>query len=145
MSPSSRRALLRALAPLALMVVIFSLSSQPAGAEMPWWEVSLRKLGHVSGYAALAALWAWALAGVGRRPLLVAAVIALAYACTDEYHQGFVRGRHGTPLDVLVDSVGIALALLLIRRRPTRRRGAGRGSLEPLGSDAPDPLPREPG
>src|SRR6476659_9095572 len=31
---------------------------------------------------------------------------AVAYACTDEFHQTFVRGRHGAPLDVVIDAVG---------------------------------------
>jgi VanZ family protein len=118
------RALLRAIAPLLLMGVIFYLSSQPSSGEHPWWEVIVRKLGHVTGYALLTALWWWALHGVVRRPLLLAVGIALAYACTDEFHQTFVPGRTGTPVDVGVDAIGIAIAALLIsaRRLPRGRR-----------------------
>jgi hypothetical protein len=50
------RALLRAIAPLLLMGVIFYLSGQSSTGEHPWWEVIIRKLGHVSGYALLTAL-----------------------------------------------------------------------------------------
>jgi VanZ family protein len=117
------RALLRALAPLALMGLIFYLSAQPAAAHHAWWVVVARKLGHVTGYALLTALWAWALQGVVRRPVLVAVGIALAYACTDEFHQTFVRGREGTPRDIAIDAVGMAIAAWLIRLRrfaPTR-------------------------
>jgi VanZ family protein len=110
---------------VALMAVIFYLSSQTAGPELAWWEVAIRKLGHLGGYAALTALWAWALSGAVRRPLAWAAAIALAYACTDEYHQTFVAGRHGTPVDVLIDSVGILGAVVLIRRHDRRRRAPG--------------------
>jgi VanZ family protein len=119
------RALLRAVAPLLLMGVIFYLSSQPSSGEHPWWEVIVRKLGHVSGYALLTALWWWALQGAVRRPLLVAVCIALAYACTDEFHQTFVRGRTGTPVDVGIDAIGMTIAGLLIsaRRLPRGRRG----------------------
>ena len=92
------------------MGLIFYLSSQPADRASAWWDVVLRKLGHVTGYAVLTALWAWALSGVVRRPLLVAAAIALAYACTDEFHQTFVETRHGTPVDVGIDAIGIALS-----------------------------------
>ena len=117
------RALLRALAPLALMGLIFYFSAQPAAAHHAWWVVVARKLGHVTGYALLTALWAWALQGVVRRPVLVAVGIALAYACTDEFHQTFVRGREGTPRDIAIDAVGMAIAAWLIRLRrvaPTR-------------------------
>jgi VanZ family protein len=118
------RALIRAIAPVALMAVIFLLSAQPGGGEHPWWDVTLRKLGHISGYALLTALWWWALRGVTGRPLLFAVVIALAYGCTDEYHQTFVRDRSGTPVDVGIDAIGIALAALLIRmRRPSPAKG----------------------
>jgi VanZ family protein len=34
-------------------------------------------------------------------------VISVLYAISDEYHQHFVHGRHGTPIDVLIDSIGI--------------------------------------
>jgi VanZ family protein len=122
------RALLRALVPIALMGVIFYLSAQPAGAHHAWWVVVIRKLGHIGGYALLTAAWAWALQGVVKRPLLVAICIAVAYACTDEYHQTFVRGRNGTPVDVGVDAIGMAIAAALIQTRQpllAQRGGAG--------------------
>ena len=123
MSPR-HRALLRVVAPLALMGLIFFLSAQPAAGHYPWWEVALRKLGHVTGYALLTALWAWTLQGVVRRPLPIAVGIALAYACTDEYHQTLVRGREGTPRDVAIDAIGMAIAAWLIsRRRPSPADG----------------------
>jgi VanZ family protein len=118
--------LIRALAPLALMGAIFYLSAQPAAAHHAWWVIVIRKLGHVTGYALLTALWAWALEGVVRRPLLVAVCIALAYACTDEFHQTFVRGRTGTPRDVGIDAIGMAIAALLIWMRRSAPTGWGR-------------------
>jgi hypothetical protein len=120
--PATRVALWRSLAPLALMGLIFFLSAQPSGGVHPWWEVIGRKLGHVTGYALLTALWAWALNGVVKRPLLVAIAISLAYACSDEYHQTFVRGRTGTPVDVGVDAIGMALAAWLVSHRPQAPR-----------------------
>jgi VanZ family protein len=114
------------LAPLALMGVIFWFSSQPAAAHHAWWVIVVRKLGHVTGFALLTALWAWALQGVVRRPVLVAVCIAFAYACTDEFHQTFVRGREGTPRDVGIDAIGMAIAVLLIRMRRFAPTGWGR-------------------
>jgi VanZ like family len=111
------RALLRMLVPIGLMLVIFILSAQPAAGHHAWWVIVIRKLGHITGYALLAAAWWWALAGVVDRPLLWAVGISLGYACTDEFHQTFVRGREGTPRDVGIDAIGMAIAALLIDLR----------------------------
>ena len=46
-----------------------------------------------------------------RAPVLLALVISIGYAATDEFHQSFVAGRHGSPVDVLIDSAGVALAI----------------------------------
>jgi VanZ family protein len=114
----NRSALLRFLPALALMAVIFYLSAQPAGGHHAWWVIVFRKLGHITGYALLTGAWWWALRGVVERPLLWAVGISLAYACTDEFHQTFVRGREGTPRDVGIDAIGMALAALLVIRKP---------------------------
>lgn len=105
----------RALAPLALMALIFYLSAQPSvGPELPWWT---RVVAHFTEYLALAMLWAWALApDLGRRALVAAGVISLLYAVSDEYHQGFVEGRDADPLDVLTDAAGIGAGIWLASR-----------------------------
>jgi VanZ family protein len=132
------RRLARWIAPLALMAVIFYLSAQPAGGHHEWWVIVLRKLGHVTGYALLTAACWWALCEIVRRPLIWAVCISLAYACTDEFHQTFVRGREGTPRDVAIDAIGMAIAVVLIRMRRSflaqrgrtdTRSGSSRSSL----------------
>ena len=117
----------RALAPLALMALIFYLSAQPAVApELPGWT---RVLAHFIQFALLAAAWAWTLAPLlGGRALVVVAALSLAYAVSDEYHQSFVEGRDSDPLDVLVDGAGIAFALSLVAARSRR---TGRHALGP--------------
>ena len=112
----------RALAPLALMGLIFYLSAQEAvGPELPAWT---RVAAHFTEYAVLAALWAWALApSLGRRALLAAAGISFLYAISDEYHQRFVEGRDSDAVDVLADSAGIAFSLLVIGNAIASRRG----------------------
>jgi VanZ family protein len=139
---NTRSPYVRILAPLALMAVIFYLSAQPAGAHHAWWVIVLRKLGHISGYALLTALWAWALRGVVSRPVLWAVLISLAYACTDEVHQTFVRGREGTPRDVGIDAIGMALAALLISMRRFAPTGWGRAHAR--GSASKSSLARSP-
>ncbi len=105
------------------MGLIFYFSAQPAGDHHAWWVIVVRKIGHVTGYALLTALWVWVLRGLVRRPILWAVLISLAYACTDEFHQTFVHGREGTPRDVLIDAVGIGIAALLIGMRPSAPTG----------------------
>jgi VanZ family protein len=92
--------------------VIFAFSSVPSlGTGLGTWDLVLRKLAHVSEYAILGFLLARAI----RRPGL-AVVLAAGYAPTDEVHQTFVRGRHGAPLDVVIDSAGALVGVLLWMR-----------------------------
>jgi len=120
-------AAVRALAPLALMALIFYLSGQEsAGPDLPAFT---RVIAHFTEYALLTALWGWALLPVlGGRALAVAAAIAFVYALSDELHQSYVPGRDSDPVDVLVDTAGIATATwamsmrrAALRRRPTSR------------------------
>ena len=108
--------------PLLLMGLIFFLSAQPdLSTGLGTWDLILRKLAHMAEYGLLWFLW-WRALGYGSK--LPAAAIAVAYAATDELHQHFVEGRHGTPVDVLIDATGVALAYLAVRvrtRRPRRR------------------------
>ena len=107
--------------PLALMGLIFYLSAQPQlGPDLGGLDLALRKLAHMIEYGLLFLLWRRALPG---STAWVPAAIAIGYAMTDETHQSFVEGRHGTPVDVLIDSVGVALAWLATRRMPVRRGG----------------------
>ena len=76
-----------------------------------------------SSFAILLLFLLWLRALGGDRGL-VAAALTLAYAATDELHQSFVEGRHGTPVDVVVDAAGIAIAAAaaLYRRRARASR-----------------------
>ena len=110
---------LRFVPPLALMGLIFFLSAQPdLNSGLGTIDFVGRKLVHMTEYGLL--WWLLSRALHHERPALAAA-IAIAYAATDEYHQTFVHGRHGTPVDVLIDTAGIAAAWAL-----TRGRGRGR-------------------
>ena len=108
--------------PLLVMAAIFALSAQTSTGDYGWFDVLLRKLGHVTEYAVLTFCWWRALRGLrlvrdNRTAIAVAVGIAFAYAISDEFHQTFVDGRNGTPVDILIDSVGIGLAALYARRR----------------------------
>ena len=100
--------------PLLLMGLIFFLSAQPdLSSGLGGWDTVLRKGAHMAEYGLLWFLW-WRALGYGNPVWAVA--IALAYAASDEYHQTFVEGRSGSPLDVAIDAVGIGVAVLLARR-----------------------------
>jgi VanZ family protein len=104
--------------PLALMGAIFFLSAQPdLGTGLGVWDTILRKAAHMAAYGLLWFLWHRAL---GYRGPCAAAGITLAYAIGDEYHQSFVEGRHGTPVDVVIDAAGVALAVALHERLRAR-------------------------
>src|SRR5918997_6381936 len=105
------RAASRFAPPLLLMGLIFFLSAQPdLNSGLGTWDTILRKLAHIAEFGLLWWLW-WRALGRGERATRVAAAIAVAYAATDELHQSFVEGRVGSPVDVLIDSAGVALAI----------------------------------
>lgn len=107
------------------MAIIFVASATP-GALIPRagaWDWLLKNGGHLCAYAVLAWLWLSALRPVVSPARLFWVVLAIAalYAVSDEYHQTFVPGRDGSPLDVLTDAFGALLAILLWRWREGRR------------------------
>lgn len=76
----------------------------------------VRKAAHMTEYAILAILWCTTLGALGvcgKKKILIAFLIAFGYACTDEFHQSFVPGRGPSPVDVMIDSTGAAIGLLL--------------------------------
>src|SRR5437660_10953182 len=120
---------------LAWAAVIFALSSIPSlSTGLGIWDTILRKGAHVTEYAVLGALLYRALE---REPLALAA--GIVYAATDELHQHFVRGRHGSPVDVAIDAVGVALGMVIwlrVRERWGRSRSTWRRSQTPGPSGA---------
>jgi VanZ family protein len=108
------------LPPFVLMGLIFALSAQPSlDSGLGVIDDVGRKLVHFAEYALLCFLWWRPLkeSTNARRAALLAFVLASAYAITDEVHQTFVDGRHGTPVDWLIDSAGAAAAALKLRTR----------------------------
>ena len=78
----------------------------------------IRKLAHMTEYFLLAIavsfpLYVYGLHGI--LLMLVAGVICVAFAAGDEYHQMFVAGRASSTKDVLIDSGGVFLGILVTR------------------------------
>ena len=79
---------------------------------------------HFGSYALLRALVAAAArrSVERRRAALLAFAVTSLYAVSDELHQSTVAGRHGTPLDWVIDSAGAALAA--VRLGTSRKQAA---------------------
>jgi VanZ family protein len=113
-----------------LCAVIFALSSVPNLRFFyeSWLDFVVRKSGHMAEFGLLAWLTFrgftmttdWSL---GRR-FWAALLFTFLYACSDEMHQRFVSGRAGQPKDVLIDTAGAYIALILRRRTSESRRSA---------------------
>ena len=95
------------------MGVIFYFSGQPdlSSGLSHFYDWILRKAAHITEYFILTFLLARALRRNfnPKKALLLSAIIALAYAFSDEYHQTFIGGRFGSVKDIGIDSIGIIL------------------------------------
>jgi VanZ family protein len=79
-------------------------------------QLVVRKCGHLTEYAILAALLYRALRQHRERLLpiaVIAFVIAAVYAALDEFHQSFVATRTASPWDVTIDCIGALAGLAL--------------------------------
>ena len=108
---------------IAWAAVIFTFSSIPGlGTGLGAADTILRKGAHVAEYA----IFGWLLLrAIGRE--LPSFGIGIAYAITDEIHQSFVRGRHASPVDVLIDTVGLAIGIFLVKALVRPRPVSGPG------------------
>lgn len=105
--------------------LIFLLSQTPNLSTGLLLDFPIRKGGHFAVYAFFAFLYLfgekWREAPVSY-PLAILA--SLAYAVTDEWHQGFVPGRHPSGFDVGIDLLGALAGCCLFysyaRRFPKR-------------------------
>ena len=117
---SIRTGLLAWLPVLAWAGLIFALSAQPdlRFVEDEFLDFVVRKVGHMGVFGILALLtWrALGLTTVWRQPRtpVVALGVTVAYAITDELHQGLVAGRYPSPVDAGIDIVGALIAIGIV-------------------------------
>lgn len=74
----------------------------------------VRKLAHFTEYFILGILMFFMLREYNVRDIYVVILACFLYAVTDEIHQLFVAGRNGNFFDVLIDTSGSTLAVLLL-------------------------------
>lgn len=94
-----------------------SMSDAAMEARVELLQHAVRKLAHMSIYAVLGMLCMSALLSHRMRDVLrppLALGISALYAISDEFHQTFIPGRSGEVRDVLIDSSGALIGILLI-------------------------------
>lgn len=91
-------------------------------------DFPIRKTAHATEYAILGALILGATYEAGRNKRYTLGIpwaFGTIYAATDEFHQLFVPGRSGQVRDVLIDScgvfIGVLIAIWIVSRREKRR------------------------
>jgi VanZ family protein len=97
--------------------VIFAFSATPnlRVAQAADVDFVVRKAGHMFVFGVLAVLiWRALASSAVRRAVLWSWVLTVAYAASDEFHQSFTAGRHPSPVDVGIDSVGALLFLMAL-------------------------------
>jgi VanZ family protein len=105
-------------------------------------HAGLRKLSHATASAILAFLWVrpfrWDRRVAPGPASWAALAVCIACATVDELHQASVPGRPGSVLDIVIDSAGAAVMLLVLRSR----RGAADAAVEPALDRAAPPAAR---
>jgi VanZ family protein len=103
---------------ILVMGLIFIASATP-GPKMPgfgYWDVFVKKGGHMTGYALLAASFIHALSKDKRASgfqFTAAICITALYAISDEFHQSFIPGRTSSARDVCIDLAGALIGIAL--------------------------------
>jgi VanZ like family len=117
------------LAVFAWAAMIFALSATPnlRFVASDWLDFIVRKAGHMAVFGVLAVLlWSAISRSTRRGAMALSLALTAGYAASDEFHQSFTAGRHPSPLDVGIDSIGavIALAALAAWLRYRARRAS---------------------
>lgn len=127
---------------ISWMGVIFYLSHQPAGVsselssgitqlflrfieffipfmqlDQQMWHFFIRKSAHFCAYFILGILLMNALRKnrFAHRQIMLAVIISLLYAVSDEVHQLFIPGRSGEVRDILIDTIGATAGIFVYR------------------------------
>jgi VanZ family protein len=98
---------------ILIMALIFFFSSLPSK-DIPSFgkfDFSLKKLGHMIGYALLSPAYLRGIGKKGTAEIALAWIMAIMYAFTDETHQAFVPGRSSSIIDVGIDGIGALAGL----------------------------------
>lgn len=105
----------------AVVVIINKLgmpvSKNPSSATFQAFHTIVRKLAHFTAFMVLsmsataffATYWT-----KDKRNYIYPLMLCFAYACSDEFHQLFSQGRSAQFTDVLIDTVGGAVGIIIV-------------------------------
>lgn len=96
---------------------IQSLSSQEKEEVLDRIEAVIRKIAHFSIYTIIGVLLMALMCMfniVDKARVGITLVLGIIYAATDEFHQVFVQGRTALITDVVIDTMGVILGILLV-------------------------------
>lgn len=107
----------------AALIFRFSSGTVPLASTVYWQDFAVKKSGHVILFGALAVLIYRGLRMEGidkKRSAFWAVILSTLYGATDEYHQMFTSGRTSRIRDVLIDSMGSTLVILVTYYLPPK-------------------------
>ena len=81
----------------------------------------VRKCAHFFLYLVLGILVIICFDDVNKKTILISIGICLLYSISDEIHQLFVEGRSGEALDVLIDTAGSSLGVLICKLKAAKK------------------------
>lgn len=81
------------------------------------YDFPVRKIAHFTEYFILGLLVCLTLKAYKIDNIYIMILICFIYACSDEFHQLFVLGRSAQIIDVILDSFGSVLAIIILNRR----------------------------
>ena len=97
--------------------VVYALAGNASPLVRERINYDLRKCAHVTEYAILALLVSRAFAqssrGFRHRFVVLPLLFGIAFAASDEFHQSFVPSRTGVAADIVFDSFGVVIGVLL--------------------------------
>jgi VanZ family protein len=107
-----------------LTLYLPSVRQQLSRTDLSTLNFVIRKMAHFTEYAILTTLGYFAWTKSLNQPALAALrytlTCSIAFAITDEFHQLFEAGRTSLATDVLIDSMGAAVAALILQWRVVR-------------------------
>ena len=117
------RSNLNVLFPILYMLGIFLFSSNihhrhPISKHL-FSNHGLNNLLHIPAYGGLTLLWFWVIRKKlenSIKSLFYASAIAFSYGVFEEIHQSLILGRSASVFDVILNIIGITLAVLTVRK-----------------------------
>ncbi len=92
--------------------------AQLSRTDLDTLNYAVRKLAHFTEYAILTTLGYWAcVKALNQSPLMAlryGLLVSILFAISDEFHQVFEPGRTSLITDVLIDSLGASVAVLVL-------------------------------